>query len=615
MQEDLHFDNHHVRDLHLLPPSVQTYLPADNTIDLPASVQSDLQADETTDLQADETTDLQANNTTDQQADETTEQSADNTTVLPTENPTSQSRVPTSMVPILKINVDLPVPAVIPVARVTVPPPSIPTALPEQAPMSWSIVESDRIERQVNKIGGEVISPPDRIEREVIVPMLEEYAGRATLHGMYQAGTPGVHLARRLIWRMMMMVLAVSLLYVLIVQLKKFLAFEVQTVISQQQKRELEFPAVTVCNHNQFRKTAAEKDPTTAKLLKELFSLEARLTRDRKNNSTVGATNVLNDHDLVGMAHQLEEMVIYCNWCGTAIPCSQFMSMTLTEVGVCYTFHSREVIANRSLPLLVHEAGSDCGLTMRFNIEVAEYYYGAGVSAGIQAIVHAPDEVPLVGQYGFSVPPGSVGMAAVQVRQNLNARSPYGDCVDTAALSFTNPLKYYDTYTATACKLENRVDFIYKRCKCRMYYDPSTLPICRSVDDVLCWMKAKENFTRTGLKYMREACPPTCVSMSYATKVSYAQFPAPHLIDEIADQTNLSHTDVSRNLLQLNVFFEEVSVRVVQQQPAYTATALFSDTGGLMGLCMGASLLTLVELGELLVLRVIRVFKDTCRHK
>ncbi len=56
--------------------------------------------------------------------------------------------------------------------------------------------------------------------------------------------------------------------------------------------------------------------------------------------------------------------------------------------------------------------------------------------------------------------------------QELFAQSPYGDCVDTNKPDFVNPLKFHDTYTYTACKLEHRVGYIYKICKCIMYYDP-----------------------------------------------------------------------------------------------------------------------------------------------
>ena len=55
----------------------------------------------------------------------------------------------------------------------------------------------------------------------------------------------------------------------------------------------------------------------------------------------------------------------------------------MTELGVCYTFHSRHV-QERLGELEVHEAGTDHGLTLRLNIEDQEYYYGEGTASGVQ---------------------------------------------------------------------------------------------------------------------------------------------------------------------------------------------------------------------------------------
>ncbi|XP_046544952.1 acid-sensing ion channel 1A-like [Haliotis rubra] len=68
------------------------------------------------------------------------------------------------------------------------------------------------------------------------------------------------------------------------------------------------------------------------------------------------------------------------------------------------------------------------------------------------------------------------------------------------------------------------------------------------------------------------------------------------------------------NHLELKVFYDQMMVTSITQQPQYTAASLFSNVGGQMGLCLGASILTVAEIAELLVFIIIFLF-DKCRGR
>ncbi len=197
----------------------------------------------------------------------------------------------------------------------------------------------------------------------------------------------------RVVWGLALLAGTTILLVAFVTQLKLYLAFKVTTVLSVSEQPTLEFPAVTICNYNQFRKSLAEEQPNTAKILKELFSVDAILERE-KDNFMEAESQVSDDwnvtQNLIRLSHRLEDLVLFCHWCGRTIPCEKYFTMVLTEAGVCYTFNSRES-RHHHPALLVHDAGSDCGLLMRINIENKEYYYGEGNSAGIQ--VRSPSNV------------------------------------------------------------------------------------------------------------------------------------------------------------------------------------------------------------------------------
>lgn len=58
---------------------------------------------------------------------------------------------------------------------------------------------------------------------------------------------------------------------------------------------------------------------------------------------------------------------------------------------------------------------------------------------------------------------------------------------------------------------------------------------------------------------------------------------------------------IRQNLLRLNVYMEDLSVVEYRQLPAYGLADLFADIGGTLGLWMGISVLTIMELVELII--------------
>ncbi|KAK0064091.1 FMRFamide-activated amiloride-sensitive sodium channel [Biomphalaria pfeifferi] len=58
---------------------------------------------------------------------------------------------------------------------------------------------------------------------------------------------------------------------------------------------------------------------------------------------------------------------------------------------------------------------------------------------------------------------------------------------------------------------------------------------------------------------------------------------------------------VRQNLIRLNIYLEDLSVVEYRQLPAYGLADLFADIGGTLGLWMGISVLTIMELVELII--------------
>ena len=56
----------------------------------------------------------------------------------------------------------------------------------------------------------------------------------------------------------------------------------------------------------------------------------------------------------------------------------------------------------------------------------------------------------------------------------------------------------------------------------------------------------------------------------------------------------------------MDVFYQEMSYRQIKQQKAFEFISLLSEVGGFLGLLLGASVLTVCELVDYLVLKTVR---------
>jgi acid-sensing ion channel 2 len=59
----------------------------------------------------------------------------------------------------------------------------------------------------------------------------------------------------------------------------------------------------------------------------------------------------------------------------------------------------------------------------------------------------------------------------------------------------------------------------------------------------------------------------------------------------------------------IDIFFDELLKTVIRQEPAYPGVSFFGEVGGQMGLCLGASLLTVAEFMEFFTIACVHCCK------
>ena len=70
-------------------------------------------------------------------------------------------------------------------------------------------------------------------------------------------------------------------------------------------------------------------------------------------------------------------------------------------------------------------------------------------------------------------------------------------------------------------------------------------------------------------------------------------------------QRSYNTTDVD-----IAIYLEDIAYTAINQEPAYPAMSLFGEIGGMLGLFVGSSILTIIEVLDLVIVYLIQVFKN-----
>lgn len=158
--------------------------------------------------------------------------------------------------------------------------------------------------------------------------------------------------------------------------------------------------------------------------------------------------------------------------------------------------------------------------------------------------------------------------------------------------------------------------YIADSCGC---YD-LTLPIldfsvpCNSSVIGACAYFNLQNFYINQASECFKKCPEECESINFKFEQSYGDFPSP-FYSKILQQTNIradrnfdSFEDIKATVLAVNIYFDEIAYAIIEEVPTKSAATLFADIGGIFGLCVGASMLIVMEVLELIFRIFLAVF-------
>ncbi|XP_078617383.1 degenerin mec-4-like [Branchiostoma floridae x Branchiostoma japonicum] len=253
-------------------------------------------------------------------------------------------------------------------------------------------------------------------------------------------------------------------------------------------------------------------------------------------------------------------------------------------------------------------------------------------------LIHEHTQYPFAGEEGISLPPGYT--VSIGLTQTLLERKggKYGPCTDGKDKGFyrlkngTHVRLFPETYSYSVklCEKTCLQQQIVERCGCADPYiriPDNEVPCHPRVGRCGCadpYIRIPDNEVpchprdqcRTDFKklYLNGSlqcdCPEACRETVFSSTVGFGEWPAPRYAETFIDDMKTRHgtgfgnlgtaAEIREGFIQVTVYFENMKIEHIYETPSYEVENLLGDIGGQLGLWMGISIMTVIELAEFL---------------
>ncbi|XP_069113934.1 FMRFamide-activated amiloride-sensitive sodium channel-like [Argopecten irradians] len=320
------------------------------------------------------------------------------------------------------------------------------------------------------------------------------------------------------------------------------------------------------------------------------------------------------------VGHSIDDMLLHCSFNSMICNSSLFTPITNTRYGNCYTLKTDDLVT--TVP------GPPYGLSMILDLETYEYVSPSSSGNGMKLVIHEPGSYPFVEEHGVNVGPGrtSIGLNRIEIQR---LTPPHGNC------EYHNDYvdRYGIEYSKMACEQLCQVTLTEDICGCIptiVSIDASIITsnskVCATLDipcailvrqaqvkgDLHCpctnpclenvYTKTISSHSWPRQKYLiQEIIPLICEDTERAQKVLHI---TGYTCDDFLLRDDLPEAAVrpfEDNFVKLDVYFEDLNYEHVEEADAYDVYQYLSDIGGATGLFVGASVLSLVEVVQVIV--------------
>ncbi|XP_015185582.1 PREDICTED: pickpocket protein 28-like [Polistes dominula] len=252
-------------------------------------------------------------------------------------------------------------------------------------------------------------------------------------------------------------------------------------------------------------------------------------------------------------------------------------------------------------------SGRDVGLAVALNIEAEHYKSSNTPFAGATVLIHDPHDYPDIGIHSITVLPGhtiGVGISGTTTKSSNNLRQlPLikrmcffeNEVSNTLYILIVKGLKNYSFQSCVSNCIYMRV---HKYCGCLPFYYPNENSRTCFLTDIDCILNHRRTLSTYETSFNSECnCLPQCTDTFY--DVTSESIP----VQDVGYNSEItfvafacSHNINNKNASFVYVFFRKISYIEYRTQNILSWDTLLASFGGIFGLCLGGSVISLVEL-------------------
>ncbi|KAG5683748.1 hypothetical protein PVAND_013013 [Polypedilum vanderplanki] len=474
---------------------------------------------------------------------------------------------------------------------------------------------------------------------------LQQYCLNSSLHGLRYIGTSSLSAFERIFFGISFLLVVILATYFISNIYQKW--NDSPVIISGNpfttKIAEIPFPAVTICNMNQVKRSFAK----TLEQKRDKVILDSICTvgDEIKDQSDVfeGKWSYVKQF-LLNASQPCNQMIKMCKFGMRNVSCEKIFSTVLTDEGLCCTFnayHPKLIFKNFEekdyvdsdgvqevdyatwtpekgyadieeklpYPRPVQGAGAHFGLSILLDVDVANYYCSSTSSYGFKSLLHSPVETPKMANFGFFIAPGQETKVVITPRISeasdliRNVPMLQRQCV----FDNENNLSYYNIYSKKNCESECISKYMQHECNCTLYYMPRRFDIESKVCsrmEASCYESVTYRIQSTTNNDLTcSHCLPACFEINYGREISSCPLGTGSFqtVEPLLKTYNASY--IKDNLAVVHISLNDNAYSGNTKNELIGFTEFLSNTGGLLGLFMGFSVISLMEIIYFLTLR------------
>ena len=420
--------------------------------------------------------------------------------------------------------------------------------------------------------------------------------------------------------------------YLIIKSVVSYFAYEVTTMTRTIFETPAPFPKVTFCNSNPFTTEYAldflkrinhEINPNTS-----LFDEDHLKPLNYKDKSELaskihanGIAKMKSFPNRTRLAHTFSDIFLSCKFNNQLCNENNFTHEFDFKLGNCFVFNSVENPAN---VIKSYIAGKENGLKVTLYSNFHENLsFINSVNGELGAKIRIDNSTYLIDDTDSSIQISTGLKTEIIVERTFqfNLPKPYSNCdldndsPNYSTSEFFNMIdKSAYVYDQQLCLKQCRQKYYLFKCNCTSSRLLSLFnrTHCETNEQVKCRDEMQEYFFKTNIIQKRclPLCPLECNRTEFRMFTSASKLIGDSFVDYIKNNENLRRDFVTRQLdansarnsiTKIYIFYESLFYTMSTESPKIDLVLLVAYIGGILGLFLGVSVLSICEIVELLI--------------